>query len=188
MLEDLQSMKEKLFKLKGGDKSDEKYIIAENIMRVSQEVDKLGGNERISMMIEDYFEGKERVQEAISQADFEKDEMRKKFQKIEQSEETFIRSKNVSFIENKIKQLNDLHWDAKCNTTSYLISMYIMWKELPPGSYKDYAAAKSLIKMADASLEKEKFPEFRQQVFSLTHLMASSQFEINKDFKGTGIG
>lgn len=188
LMEDLQSVKERLFKLKKGDKSDEKYIIAEKVMRISQAADKLGGNERISILIENYFEIKEQVRETINSADFDKDEMRKKFQKIELSEETFIRSKNVSFIENKIKQLDDLQWDALCNTTSFLISRYVLWKELPESAYRDYSAAKSLIRMADASLEKEKFADFRLQVFSLTHLMATTNFHINKDFKGTGIG
>jgi hypothetical protein len=42
--------------------------------------------------------------------------------------------------------------------------------------------------MADVSLEKEKYVEFRSQVFSLTHLMVSTDQNFNKDFKGTGIG
>ncbi|HJW15992.1 MAG TPA: Hsp70 family protein [Flavisolibacter sp.] len=188
LLEDLQSVKERLFKLKSNDKSDEKYVIAEKIMRVSQASDKLGGNERIAMLVEEYFEAKERVMETINTCDFEKQEMLKKFQKIEQSEDSFIRSKNVSFIANKLKQLDDLHWDALCNTTSFLISRYIMWRELPAESYKDYPAALSLMKMADASLEKEKYPEFRRQVFSLTHLMVTVKDHINQVFKGTGIG
>jgi hypothetical protein len=44
------------------------------------------------------------------------------------------------------------------------------------------------MKMADASLEKEKYAEFRSQVFSLTHMMVSVRQHINQDFKGTGIG
>jgi molecular chaperone DnaK len=188
LLEELGSVKDRLFRLKDGDKSDEKYIIAEKIMRVSQTADKLGGNERISVLAEEYFELKERVQEAINSCDFEKEEMRKKIHKIEQSEDSFIRSKNVSFIENKLRQLNDLHWDALCNTTSFLISRYIMWRDLPEEFYKDYRAAKSLMKMADVSLEKERYAEFRSQVFSLTHLLVTADHNINKDFKGTGIG
>jgi molecular chaperone DnaK len=188
LLEDLQSVGERLLKLKSNDKSDEKYIIAEKIMRVSQASDKLGGNERIAMLVEEYFEAKERVMETINTCDFEKQEMLKKFQKIEQCEDSFIRSKNVSFIANKLKQLDDLHWDALCNTTSFLISRYIMWRELPAESYKDYPAARSLMKMADASLEKEKYADFRRQVFSLTHLMVTVNHNINQAFKGTGIG
>ncbi len=188
LLEELQSVKERLFKLREGDKSDEKYIIAEKIMRVSQAADKLGGNERISMLVEEYFDQKERVLEAINTTDFEKEEMRKKFQKIELSENSIVHSKNVSFIENRLKQLEDLHWDALCNNTSFLISRYVVWRDLPPECYKDYPAAKSLIRMADASLEKEMHAEFRRQVFSLTHLMVSSEHHINQNFKGTGIG
>ena len=78
LLEDLQSVKERLFKLKSNDKSDEKYVIAEKIMRVSQASDKLGGNERIAMLVEEYFEAKERVMETINTCDFEKQEMLKK--------------------------------------------------------------------------------------------------------------
>lgn len=188
LLEDLQSVKERLFKLKNNDKSDEKYVIAQKIMKVSQASDKLGGNERIAILVEEYFETKERVMEAIGTCDFEKQEMLKKYQKIEQSEDSFIRCKNVSFIENKFKQLKDLHWDALCNNISFLISRYIMWKELPAECYKDYSAARSLIKMADESLEKEKYADFRRQVFSLTHLMVFANHNINIEFKGTGIG
>ena len=188
MLEDLQSVRGRLFKLKDGDKSDEKYIIAEKIMRVSQDADKLGGNERISVLIETYFEIKERTKNAIAIASFAKEDMLKKLQKIEQGEESLVHSKNVSFIENKLQQLHDLEWQAMCNNTSFLVSRYVVWRELPPDSYKDYRAATSLIKMADASLNGERYAEFRSQVFSLTHLFVNSNNQINKDFKGTGIG
>jgi molecular chaperone DnaK len=188
LLEELKSVRGKLFKLKPNDQSDEKYIIAQKMTRVSQEADKLGGNERIAMLVETYFEAKERTREAVHNCDFEKPEMLKRLQKIEQSEDSFIRSKNVSFIENKVKQLHDLSWDALCNTTSFLIARYMEWKELPQEFYKDYRTAKSLMKMADASLEKEKYAEFRRQAFSLTHLMAVIDHRFNQDFKGTGIG
>jgi molecular chaperone DnaK len=188
LLDELQAVKETLFRMKQGDKSDQRYIIAERIMRVSQTADKLGGNERISMLIEEYYEEKESVEQCISRADFQKDEMRKQFQKIAQSEGSFIRSKNVSFIEGKIRQLRDLHWDALCNTTSFLIAKYVMWRDLPREAYKDYAAAQALIRMADSSLQQERFAEFRTQVFNLTHLMVISQQHANTDFKGTGIG
>ena len=188
LLEDLRSVKTKLFKLKEGDKSDEKYVIAEKIMRISRDSDKLGGNERIAVLIETYFELKENVKENISIADFEKDEMIRKLKKIEQVENGLIHSKNVSFIENRIEQLEHLHWQSLCNNTGFLISRYTMWRELPEDAYKDYHAAKSLIKMADASLEKERYAEFRSQVFSLTHMLKTINFNINKNFKGTGIG
>jgi hypothetical protein len=42
--------------------------------------------------------------------------------------------------------------------------------------------------MADNSLKEEKFAVFRQQAFSLTHLMVSTEHAGNENFKGTGIG
>ena len=183
LLEELKSVKARLFKLKHGDKSDEKYIIAEKIRRISQEADKLGGNERMAMLVEEYYEMKERVMESIKGVDFEKEEMRRKFQKIEQSEDSFIRSRNLSFIEGKIQQLRDLHWDVLCNTTSFLIGQYVQWRENPESSFKDYTAAKQLIKMADTSLQKESYAEFRSQVFSLTHLMVIDTSHLNQGLK-----
>lgn len=188
LLEDFQSVKDRLFNLKEGDKSDEKYIIAEKILRVSQDADKLGGNERISGLIETYFELKERVRKTIALSDFEKEENQKKMQKIEQGEESLVHTKNASFIENKLQKLHDLEWQASCNNIGFLISRYVQWRELPSDAYKDHQTALTLIKMADASLEREKFAEFRSQVFSLTHLFVKTEHQINNNFKGTGIG
>lgn len=188
LLSELQSVKERLFKLRDKDSSDEKYIIAEKIMRVSQESDKLGGNERIAQLIEDYFQLKETVKQAIQTADFEKDELRRRFGKIEQQEESFIRSKNASFVDSKIRMLEELYWQALSNTTSFLISRFVEFRDLPKEYYRDYNAAKTLIKMANTSLEQEKYPEFRRQVFTLSGLLRQADHHIQSDFKGTGIG
>jgi molecular chaperone DnaK len=188
LLEELKSFKQTLFKLKPNDKSDEKYIIAEKVMRLSQEADKIGGNERIAEMLEEYFHNKERVQDAINAADFDKDDLKKRFQRIEQSEESFIRSKNVSFINNKVEQLYELHWRALGNTTAFLVSRFLEYKELSADYFKNYNSAKSIMKLGDAALEKEKYAEFRQHVYNISSLLHSSEASIQKDFKGTGIG
>ena len=188
LLEDLQTVKEKLFKLKDKDKSDEKYIIAEKITRASQDYDKLGGNERIAGLIEEYFHAKEGILQVINTADFEKEELKKQFLKIEQSESSFINSKNVSVIENKLRQLTELYWKALSNTTSFLITRFIEYKSCDADEFKDYNAAKSIMKMADVSLEKERYPEFRRHVFSISGLLRTAKFNNHIDFKGTGIG
>ena len=139
-------------------------------------------------MLEGYLTMKENVLSAISMADFEKDVLHKRYQKIEQSESSFIRSKNVSVIENKLEQLDDLWWSALSNTTSFLISRFIEYKGYTSEEFKDYKAAKSIIKMADASLEQERFPEFRRHVFSVSALLHNVKSDLHKDFKGTGIG
>jgi molecular chaperone DnaK len=187
-LEDLQSVKTTLFKLKDHDKSDEKYVIAEKMTRISQEADKLGGNERIAMLLEAYFTEKEMVATAITMVDFHKEDLQKQYLKIEQSEPSFIRSKNVSVVESKRQELNDLYWRALSNTTGFLISIFIEYKGYDGSDYKDYSAARSIMKMADNSLEKENYPEFRRHVFSISSLLKRAKHQFNSDFKGTGIG
>jgi molecular chaperone DnaK len=188
LMQDLLSIKPILFKLKENDKSDEKYIIAEKMTRISQEADKLGGNERIALLLEDYLNFKETVLETINMADFIKDELRKEYQKIEQSEASTLKSKSVSVIENRLKQLDDLYWRGLSNTTSYLISKFIEFKMYEAKDFKDYGAAKSIMKMADAVLEQEKYGEFRRHIFNLSGLLRRADFNNNIDFKGTGIG
>ncbi|MBP6516104.1 MAG: Hsp70 family protein [Chitinophagales bacterium] len=188
LLSELHEVKKALFKLKDNDKSDDKYVIAQKVLRISQDADKLGGNERIAMLIETYMTRKEEVFALISSADFIKDEMLSQYKKIEQSEPSFIKSKNVSVIENKLQQLHDLYWKAMSNTTSFLISIYIEYKNADAGEYKDYSAAKSIMRLADTALESEKYPEFRRHVFHLSSLLKRVRFNFNNDFKGTGIG
>jgi molecular chaperone DnaK len=188
LMADLHSVKERLFKLKEKDKSDEKYVIAEKITRISQEYDKLGGNERISSLLDEYFTGKDRVLEVINGADFEKDELKKQFHKLEQSEASFINSKNVSVVEGKLRQLDDLYRRALSCTTSFLISIFIEYKTYGKEEFKDYNAARSVIKMADDALQKEKYAEFRRHIFGISSLVKTVRFNSNIDFKGTGIG
>lgn len=188
LLEELKTVRERLFRLKNGDKSDEKYIIAEKIMKVSQDADKLGGNERISMLLEDYFDRKAVVKHAIETVDFEKEQLFKQLQQIEKGEDGIIRSRSVFYIDNKLQQLNDLHWKALSNTVSFLIDRYIEYKDMDASSFKDYKMAKSLIKIAGEALEKEKYTEFRNTIFSISHLLHLTDPRIHIDFKGTGIG
>ena len=188
LLNELETVKTSLFKLKDKDMSDEKYVLAEKITRISKAYDKLGGNERITSLIEEYFNYKETVNTTIQTVDFEKEDLLKSFIKIEQSESSFIYSKNVSVIENKMKQLYELYWRALSNTTSFLIARFIEYKSYEPEYFKDYKAAGSIIKMADTALQNERFAEFRRNVFSISALLNTTKHNHNIDFKGTGIG
>jgi len=188
LLEELQSVKYNLLKLKEKDKSDEKYVIAERVTRISQEYDKLGGNERIATLIEEYLYAKDTLLQVINMADFEKEELMKMYHKLEQAESAFIHSKNVSAIDNKLRQLSDLHWKALSNNIGFLITRFSEYKGYDADGFKDYTAAKPIIKMADTALEKEAYPEFRRHVFSISSLVKTSRANNYTDFKGTGIG
>ncbi len=187
-LEELQALKPRLLKIKTNDTSDEKYVMAEKVSRISQDADKLGGNERIAQLLDDYLQHKEETLEIINMADFNKDELKKQFQKIESAEPSFMRSKNVSVIDNKIAQLNEVYWKGLSNTISFLIAKFIEFKSYDAVDFKDYNAAKSIFKMGDNALEQEKYPEFRQHVFNISALLHKTKLNNNVDFKGTGIG
>ena len=187
-MDTLQSFSVRLFKLKDKDKSDEKYVLAEKIRLISQEADKLGGNERIAAMIEEYFHHKEQVQEALQMVNFDKDELTKSFNRLSQTEAAVVGSKNVSFIQNKIDQLYELYRRVLSATIGFLINIFIEYKTYEAGWFKDYNAAKKLMVMADKALAEEKFVEFRHLVFSISALLHASNRSIHKDFKGTGIG
>ncbi|MEO7524730.1 MAG: Hsp70 family protein [Ferruginibacter sp.] len=187
-LQELKAVGEMLARLKDNDKTDEKYIVAEKMTRISQEIDKLGGNERIATLIETYLDHKDRVLAAIQSADFEKDELLRRYKKLEQSEPSLMRSRNASVIGNKLQQLHELHWSALANTTSFLIGKFIEFKSYEAEDFKDHAAAVSLVKLADAALSQEKYPEFRRHVFTLSSMLKTTTSYHNKEFKGTGIG
>ncbi|MEO5943462.1 MAG: Hsp70 family protein [Ferruginibacter sp.] len=188
LMDELQALRQRLFKIKEKDTTDEKYIIAEKVSRISQDIDKLGGNERIAILLEEYLYHKDNTEQVISMVDFEKEELRKEFQRIEQSEAAFLNTKNASVIENKLRQLRELRWKGLSNTTSFLITIFIDYKNLEEASFKNYSAARSIMKMADTALENEKYAEFRRHVFSISALLHKTNLHINPEFKGTGIG
>ncbi len=189
LLEELLVYKTDLFTLKEKDKSDKKYIIADAVCRISQQFDKVGGDDRLDELRSYYFEAKEFVENHLPMLDFEKEKMNNKFQKLVQNENQLLRTRNSSILEKATERMNELGWDIVHNTTSYLISRFEMYKEYPESVYKNYSAAKSVIKMAEKALEQEKFAEFRQHFYNLTHLVHyEKSYNETKDFKGTGIG
>ena len=83
----------------------------------------------------------------------------------------------------------ELFFQIQMNTISILLVKYEQMKATPEWDYKNYSAAKSIFKMADNAIEKERFFEFRQHVHSLTHLFKyENAFVKSSDFNGTGIG
>ena len=189
LLEDLLRHKKSITQLKEGDKSDTKYIVADTIQRISQEMDKLGGNDRLEQLQFEYFETKEYIEQHLELADHGKDKLVQRYKKILQSEQQLLVSKNASTLERAIYQLNSLGWDIWWNNNGFLITKYTEFKEMPESEYTSYSTAKSIFKLAEAALQQEKFVEFRQHIYSLTHLVkAYKDFKPSKEFTGTGIG
>lgn len=190
LLTELLSYKKDILKLKDRDKSDTKYIIADAVYRISQEFDKIGGNNRLENLRARYLDAKDYVEQQLPMADFEKEALVGRFQKLAQGENQLLRTRNASLLQKATEQMNKLGLDILYNTTSFLISKFEQLKSLKREAYKNYSAATAIFKMADKALEKEKYVEFRQHVYNLTHLLAyeDSFKRDSSDFKGTGIG
>lgn len=189
MLNELLSHKKDLSKLNDKDRSDKKYIIAEAVNRISQAYDKIGGNDRLQDLQTEYFHIKDFVEQHLAVCDYEKDKLAVKFKQLTQGENQLLRTRNPSILIKAIEQLNKLGWDVLMNTNGYLIVRYEQMKSMPANGYKNYSAVQSIFKMADKALEQERFFEFRQHVYSLTHLVKYEEsFVKSNDFNGTGIG
>lgn len=183
------SYKEDLSKLKDDDKSDKKYIIAEAVARISQEFDKLGGNDRMERLISNYFDLKERVKETINNVNSEKEQFLDRLSKLEQSEEHVIRSHNPAGVSRLMNHLDDLDWDARWNTYSHIAFYYTYLKHFSANEYTNYASAQSLFKLGDKALEKESYLDLKKVVQSLFNLLKREETHIKTtEFKGTGIG
>ncbi|MDU1889994.1 MAG: Hsp70 family protein [Dysgonomonas sp.] len=188
LLNELISYKSDLMKLKLNDKSDKKYIIAEAISRISQEYDKIGGNDRLESLQSDYLTMKENTKASIDNASFDKESLLSRFNKIIQSESNFLRSRNPSVINRVIESLDDLSRDASLCTNSTIIHYYLYFRNLDIKSYTNASAAKNIIQMADRAMDNQKYIELRQHTINLANLLPYEQQYIpNTEFKGTGI-
>ena len=189
LLEQLLAQKKSLSKLKENDKTDARYIIAETVNRISQEYDKLGGSERLEALQFEYFEAKEFVETHLQMADHHKERLQQSFRQLTAGESQLLRSRNSSVMERAIEQLNKLGWEVLYNTNSFLISRFALISEYSADQFSNYASARSIMQMAQKSLDQEKFVEFRQHFYNLTHLLKYEKaYQENTDFKGTGIG
>ncbi|WP_118953422.1 Hsp70 family protein [Taibaiella helva] len=189
LLDGLLSHKASLHKLKDKERSDKKYVIAEAIGRISQEYDKIGGNERLQQLQAEYLHARDYAEQQLPACDFEQDRLKARFAQLVQNESQVLRTRNPSILQKAIGQLNDLIWEILTNTTSYLIVYFHRLKAAGPDAFTNYGAAQSIVRMADKALEQERFFEFRQHVYNLSHLLHNAQSMAGTtDFKGTGIG
>jgi molecular chaperone DnaK len=190
LLSELLSHRNDVFKLKEKEHSDKKYIIAEAVSRISQAYDKIGGNDRLQSLQSEYLDAKEYVEQHLPSVDYERDKMQSKYQQLIRNEAQILLTRNPSILNKAIEQMNKLAWDVLYNMNSYLIVRYEQIKSLDNNDFKNHHAAQAIFKIADQALQQERFHEFRQHVYNLTHLLRYEKSSLNSttDFKGTGIG
>ena len=188
-IDELEASRKDILRLNDNDRTDRKYVLAEMLSRMSQSFDKLGGESRMEALRYEYLEAKEFVEQHIGMVDFKKDELQQKFQKLLAGEQQVLLSKNPSILQRATERMNSLGWDIWWNTLSYLISKFEGYKHLSDDAFTNAKAARMVINTAQSALDNERFHEFRQHLYNLTHLMVGNERQSkNRDFKGTGIG
>jgi molecular chaperone DnaK len=189
LLEQVKECKQKLLKLKDKDNSDTKYVLAEKIWHISQESDKMGGQERIAELIERYLNYKDYVAILVEHADINKDKVKEKFMRVLQGESSITSSKNASVIENGIRRLDEVSYLANSNTFTWLVDVLNYYKSLPDNEYVSPQHAKQLLAQCDKHIETQDALNLKQTLIKLNQIskQQKSNFE-SDDFIGTGIG
>jgi len=122
MLKELESYGKDLSKLKENDTTDRRYVISEAVSRISQEFDRIGGNERLEDLRQQYFKSKEMVEELMPSVDIEKEEMNADYRKITDEEGRVLLSRNPVILQNNISRLDKLYgnmlWTPRLNIIS----------------------------------------------------------------------
>lgn len=189
ILEELMQHKIKLFKLSEKDRGDSKYVIAEALSRISRTFDKLGGDDRLEQLRYTYLDWKDRVEQHLPMADFEKEELKKKYDRLMAAEHQILISRNPSTLEKAIDNMYRLYNQVSWNVMSFIIAEFESIRMYNEAEFTNYNGAKSVIAAADKALEQDKQYEFRQHVYHLTNLLKRAvNNRPQSDFKGTGIG
>lgn len=188
-LKDLERHRSEILKLNENDRTDRRYVIAEMLNRMSQNYDKLGGENRLETLRFEYLEAKEFVEQHLGMTNFKREDLQQKFNKLLGAEQQILLSKNPSILQRATDRMNELGWEIWWNTLSFLISKFENFKTLPDNAFTNAKGAQTIIRSAQEALDSEKYHEFRQHVYNLTHLIPGVDAKLqNLDFKGTGIG
>ncbi len=189
LLNGLMDYKKDLFGMKESDHTDKRYVIAETISRISQEFDKIGGNDRMDQLISEYLRIKDTVKEIVYSVNIDKEKITERFNKIAGNENQILTSRNPAVIQRSIDLLDNLRWEALWQTDSHIVSLFYYYRDLDSGYYRSYRSAKNLFEMGEKAIKEERFMALRQIIQSLSGLTYSNNVETKeKSFKGTGIG
>ncbi|HCC51757.1 MAG TPA: hypothetical protein DEQ30_06585 [Porphyromonadaceae bacterium] len=191
LLNGLLEYKTDLFRMKENDHTDKRYIIAETVSRISQEFDKIGGNDRMEQLISEYFKRKEQVREIIHSVNMDKEKTMEKFSRIISNENQILTSRNPAIVKRTTDYLDNLYWDALWHTDSHVVSLFYHYRNMDSGNYKSYHSAKNLFQMGEKAIHDGRYMELRQVVNSLVNITYLNDPDLSgdkKNFKGTGIG
>ncbi|MDR1682305.1 MAG: Hsp70 family protein [Candidatus Symbiothrix sp.] len=190
LLRELASFGDDLAKMKEKDWSDKRYVIAEDISRISQKFDKIGGYERLENLQSEYLHNMELVEQTLPSADIEKESLNARFRRLSENTNQVLKSRNPAILKRAAEQLDDLYWDILSNTHSHLVSRFYILKSYKPDMYKNYHLAQSIFTKAEKSIEDGRYLDLKRILNDLYNLMTIDWSVYDRrpeNFKGTGI-
>jgi molecular chaperone DnaK len=193
LLQEVRECKVELTKLRDKDNNDRKYIVAEQLWRISQRADTLGGKDRIAQLVERYLDFKTHVKDFIyTQVDMDKDKLKETFYKHAASESNVVNSRNASVIEGAIRKLDDIYHQAMSYTNSYLIGFYHDYVNSTDDEFTDPKLARNVLQKAEQSIQNENYTELRNYLVQCNKLLRNYGSRrdggTNPNFTGTGLG
>jgi molecular chaperone DnaK len=191
MLKELENHGKSLSKLNENDATDKRYVIDEAVRRISQEFDKIGGNERVEELRNDYFRLKEWFEQSLPSVDVNKEVLSARYRKILETENMVLQSRSPAILKRSIDRLDDLCYDVLWNNNSYIASRFYEIKSLPEEQFKNYRAAQQTFAKAEKAIDDNRYIDLRRMINDLFGMLRkqgrATTYKSLQDFKGTGI-
>ena len=188
MLKELESYGKDLSKLKENDTTDRRYVISEAVSRISQEFDRIGGNERLEDLRQQYFKSKEMVEELMPSVDIEKEEMNADYRKITDEEGRVLLSRNPAILQNNIIRLEKLYGNMLWNNSAHIVTQFYFLKTYQKKYFENYREAKRIFIEAEKAIEDNRYMDLRRLISYLYSLLRSDSIAMDTtpehNFKG----
>ena len=191
MLKELESHGKSLLKLNNSDATDRRYVIDEAMRRIAQEFDKIGGNERMDELRNEYFRFREWIEQSLPSVDVDKEALSARYRKIVDTENMVLLSRNPAILKRSIDRLDDLCYDVLWNNNSHITSRFYEMKNLPEDRFKNYRAAQQTFVKAEKAIEDNRYIDLRRMLNDLYGMLRRKDratiYKSEHNFKGTGI-
>ena len=190
LLNELKSYETDLVKLKNNDATDKRYIIAEAVVRISQEFDRVGGTERLEALRNTYYRVKETVEQALPSVDENRETLAARYRKIIYDENRVLLSRNPAVIRQSINRLNDLYGDMLWNSNAHIVSRFYRLKNYPERMFINYQATQKVFESAEKAIRDNRYIDLRRMIIDLYNMLRSEKSGVDmpeQTFKGIGI-
>lgn len=190
LMRELERHGKDLAKLNDDDATDKRYIIDEAVTRISQELDRIGGNERLETLQSRLFRIREMVEQTLPSVDEAKEMLNARYRKIAETENMVLKSRNPAVIRHHIDRLEALYYDMLWNINSHVEYRFSLIRNYPKKMFSNYHAAQQIFSKAEHAINDNRYLDLRRMLHDLYNLLQSEptvKSASEQPFKGMGI-